>query len=386
MKNTDPIRVGLLFSKTGVTSNQESSQLYGALFAIDEINGLGGVQGRELVPVYYDPQSDTARYKLALERLILEDNISVIFGGYTSSSRKVMLPVVEKYNKLLFYPQQYEGFEFSENIIYTGAAPNQNIVQLAKFMTSRFGARVYMVGSRYVYPYETNRTMQSLISADPDSSIVGERYVSLHASEEAVDEVFEDIKKKKPDFIFCTLIGNTVPYLYEAFYKAGLSPLTMPIASLNTSEAEISIMGAEAAYGHYTSSPYFQSIDSPLNRSTLERFFNSRHGERAIPNMNWEASYFGMHLLAKAYRHAGSDNPQDIRQCILGSEIEAPQGRVRIDSSNHHASLYPRIGQANSSGQFTIVEDSGKRIDPDPYMVRHDWSSDDLLAVSEVGE
>lgn len=377
MTTKDPIRVGLLFSKTGVTSNQESSQLYGALFAIDEINGLGGIQGRELVPIHYDPKSDTSCYKPALERLIIEDNINVIFGGYTSSSRKAMLPIIEKYNKLLFYPQQYEGFEFSENIIYTGAAPNQNIVQLAKFMTSRFGARVYAIGSRYVYPYETNRTMQSLISKYPDNAIVGERYVSLHATQDAIDEVLEDIKRKRPDFIFCTLIGNTVPYLYEAFLRAGLDPLTMPIASLNTSEAEINMMGAEAACGHYTSSPYFQSIDSPLNRSSLERFFNSRHGERAVPNMNWEASYFAMHLLAKAYRHAGSDNPQDILQCILGSEVEAPQGRVRIDPSNHHACLYPRIGQANSNGQFTIVQDLAKRIDPDPYMVHHDWSSDD---------
>lgn len=242
-----------------------------------------------------------------------------------------------------------------------------------------------MIGSRYVYPYETNRTMQSLISSHPGNAIVGERYVSLHATQEAIDEVFEDIKKKKPDFIFCTLIGNTVPYLYDAFYRDGLDPMTMPIASLNTSEAEISIMGPDAAFGHYTSSPYFQSIDSPLNRSTLERFFNSRHGERAVPNMNWEASYFGMHLLAKACRHAGSDMPRDILQCMLGNEVEAPQGRVRIDPSNHHACLYPRIGQANSSGQFTIVEDLGKRIDPDPYMVRHDWSNDEATANSSEG-
>lgn len=370
MKSSDPIKIGLLFSKQGVTSQLESSQLYGALFAIDEINGLGGVQGREIISTHYDPQSDNARHKVLLERLIIEDHINLIFGGYTSSSRKVMLPIIEKHNKLLFYPQQYEGFEFSENIIYTGAAPNQNLVQLEKFMTLKFGARVYMIGSHYIYPYETNRNMYSLIAMNPAHQIVAERYVSIYADQNSLDEIVADIKVKQPDFVFCTLIGRTVPYFYQAYLKAGLDPAKIPVASLNTSEVEINIMGAEAAMGHYTSSPYFQSIDLPLNRSTVDRFFASRYAERAIPNMNWEASYFAMHLLAKAFRNSDSDRIEDILPNILGAEIEAPQGRVQIDRLTHHASLYPRIGMANADGQFTIIEDRGLRINPDPYMVR----------------
>ncbi len=369
MKASDPIKIGLLFSKQGVTSQLESSQLYGALFAIDEINGLGGIQGREIIPTHYDPQSDNTRYKVMLERLIIEDHINLVFGGYTSSSRKAMLPIIEKHNKLLFYPQQYEGFEYSENIIYTGAAPNQNLVQLEKFMTAKFGARIYMIGSNYIYPYETNRNMHSLIAAHPAHSIVAERYVSLYANQNAIDDIVEDIKVKQPDFVFCTLIGRTVPYLYQAYLKAGLDPAKIPIASLNTSEVEINMMGAEAAHGHYTSSPYFQSIDSPLNRSTVDRFFASRYAERAIPNMNWEASYFAMHLLAKAFRSSDTDRIEDILPNILGAEIEAPQGRVQIDHLTHHALLYPRIGVANAEGQFTIIEDHGLRVNPDPYMV-----------------
>ena len=369
MKSSDPIKIGLLFSQHGVPSQLESSQLYGALFAIDEINGLGGVQGREIISTHYDPQSDNLRYKVQLERLIIEDHINLVFGGYTSSSRKAMLPIIEKHNKLLFYPQQYEGFEYSENIIYTGAAPNQNLVQLEKFMTSKFGARVYMIGSNYIYPYETNRNMHSLIAMNPAHQIVAERYVSIYANQTSIDEVVADIKVKQPDFVFCTLIGRTVPYFYQAYLKAGLDPAKIPVASLNTSEVEINMMGAEAAMGHYTSSPYFQSIDSPMNRSTVDRFFASRYAERAIPNMNWEASYFAMHLLAKAFWNSDSDRIEDILPNILGTEIEAPQGRVQIDHLTHHASLYPRIGMANSDGQFTIIENRGLRINPDPYMV-----------------
>lgn len=369
MKSSDPIKIGLLFSKQGVTSQLESSQLYGALFAIDEINGLGGVQGREIISTYYDPQSDSSRYKVFLERLIIEDQINLVFGGYTSSSRKAMLPIIEKHNKLLFYPQQYEGFEFSENIIYTGAAPNQNLVQLEQFMTPKFGARVYMIGSNYIYPFETNRNMHSLIAMNPSYQIVAERYVSIYANKKTIEDIVADIKVKQPDFVFCTLIGRTVPYFYQAYLRAGLDPAMIPIASLNTSEVEINMMGAEAAVGHYTSSPYFQSIDSPLNRSTVDRYFVSRYAERAIPNMNWEASYFAMHLLAKAFQNSDSDRIEDILPNILGAEIEAPQGRVQVDHLTHHASLYPRIGMANSDGQFTIIEDRGLRINPDPYMV-----------------
>lgn len=373
MMNKDPVRIGLLFSENGVTSELESSQLYGALFAIHEINAQGGLCGRELVGVRYDPQSDNTNYKRLVERLITEDKVNVIFGGYMSSSRKAMLPIIEKYNKLLVYPEQYEGFEFSNNVVYTGAAPNQNIVQLADYMANQFGHRIYMVGSRYNYPYETNRTMQSLISNFPGNAIVAERYVSLYASLAALEEVVKDIKAKRPDFIFCTLIGKSVSYLYQAFVAAGLDPKTMPIASLNTSEAEIAIMGAEAACGHFTSSPYFQSINSSTNRTTLLQFFNSPYGSLAIPNMNWEASYFGMKLFAKAYENAGNDDIRLLLPCLLGSEIDAPQGSVRINPSNHHASLYPRIGRANSQGQFTIIKDAVQRIEPDPYMVHHNW-------------
>lgn len=370
MKSSAPIKIGLLFSKQGVTSQLESSQLYGALFAIDEINELGGVQGREITSTHYDPQSDNSRYKVLLERMIIEDHINLVFGGYTSSSRKAMLPIIEKHNKLLFYPQQYEGFEFSENIIYNGAAPNQNLMQLEKFMTSKFGARIYMIGSNYIYPYETNRNMHSLIAMNSSHQIIAERYVSIYANQNSIDEIVADIRAKQPDFVFCTLIGRSVPYFYQAYLKAGLDAAKIPISSLNTSEVEINMMGAEAAMGHYTSSPYFQSIDSPLNRNTIDRFFASRYAERAIPNMNWEASYFAMHLLAKAYRNSDSDQIEDILPNILGAEIEAPQGRVQVDHLTHHTSLYPRIGIANSDGQFTIIEDCGFRINPDPYMVR----------------
>lgn len=377
MANKDPIRIGVLFSETGATSTIGRSQIQGTLLAIDEINQAGGVEGREIVPVRYDAQSSPAVYASFAERLLLQDKVNVIFGCYMSSSRKAVLPIVEKWNKLLFYPTLYEGFEFSNNIIYTGAAPNQNSVQLAEFMTANFGASVYLIGSNYIYPYESNRIMSDLVLQRPNSRKVGERYFNLDATEKDYMLIMDDIRDKRPDFIFSTVVGDSTASLYRAYAESGLDPKTMPIASLTTSEAEISQMGFDVALGHFTAAPYFQSINSAANKRCLERL-GERFGSSCVPNMCWEAAYFQVHIYANAYRHAEDDEISRIMPHILGSEFEAPQGRIRVDPTNHHTSLYPRIGVANSKGQFTIVREATRPVQPDPYMVTHslgDWTT-----------
>lgn len=375
--NKDPIRVGVLFSKSGVTSTIGRSQTQGTLLAIDEINQAGGIDGREIVPVCYDAQSSPAAYVTLSEQLILQDKVNVIFGCYMSSSRKAVLPIIEKWNKLLFYPTLYEGFEFSNNIIYTGAAPNQNSVQLAEFMTANFGASVYLIGSNYIYPYESNRIISDLVLQRPNSRKLGEQYVMLDASEKDFQVIMADIRNKRPDFIFSTVVGDSTASLYRAYAESGLDPKTMPIASLTTSEAEISQMGADIALGHFTAAPYFQTIKSDANKHFIERL-SQRFGSTCVPSMYVEAAYFQMHIYANAFRHAGDDEISRIMPHILGSEFNAPQGRVRIDPTNHHTSLYPRIGVANSKGQFTIVREATRQVNPDPYMVTHslgDWTA-----------
>ena len=377
MANKDPVRVGVLYSQTGVTSTIGKSQLQGTLLAIDEINEAGGLDGREIVPVAYDAQSTPAVYAQLAERLIIADKVNVILGCYMSSSRKAVLPLVEKWNKLLFYPTLYEGFEFSNNIIYTGAAPNQNSVQLAEFMTANFGARVYLIGSDYIYPYESNRIMSELVLQRQNSEKVGERYVALDATEEDFRPIIEEIRNLRPDFIFSTVVGDSAACLYRAYADAGFDPKTMPIGSLTTSEAEISQMDG-AGTGHFTSAPYFQSIQSDTNFRCLERL-RRRFGEDCVPNLCWEAAYFQTHVFANAFAQAGTDELAQLVPHVLGSEFEAPQGRIRIDPTNHHTCLYPRIGVVNSRGQFTIVREATRAVHPDPYMVTHslgDWAAE----------
>lgn len=384
MADKDPIRIGILFSETGVTSTIGLSQLQGALLGIDEINEAGGIDGRELMAVRYDPQSTPSRYAELAERLIVQDGVNVIFGCYMSSSRKAVIPVIEKWNKLLFYPTLYEGFEYSSNVIYTGAAPNQNSVQLAEFMTSNFGARVYMIGSDYIYPYESNRIMGELVQQRQGSEKLAERYMALNATDKDYVEVMADIRNKQPDFIFSTVVGESTAALYRAYADAGFDPKTMPIASLTTSEAEISQMERGMATGHYTSAPYFQSIQSDVNHRCLARL-RQRFDDCSIPNLCWESSYFQMHIFANALRQAGDEGIAQLIPHILGSEFDAPQGRIKIDPTNHHTCLYPRIGRVDAEGQFTIVRQATRSVYPDPYLVTHslgDWAAKlDTLAV-----
>lgn len=377
MADKDPIRIGILFSETGVTSTIGLSQLQGALLGIDEINEAGGIDGRELVAIRYDPQSTPSRYAELAERLIVQDGVNVIFGCYMSSSRKAVIPVIEKWNKLLFYPTLYEGFEYSSNVIYTGAAPNQNSVQLAEFMTSNFGSRVYLIGSDYIYPYESNRIMGELVQQRQGSEKLAERYMALNATQKDYVEVMADIRNKQPDFIFSTVVGESTAALYRAYADAGFDPKTMPIASLTTSEAEISQMERGMATGHYTSAPYFQSIQSDVNLRCLARL-RQRFDGCSVPNLCWEASYFQMHIFANALRQSGDEGIAQLIPHILGSEFDAPQGRIKIDPANHHTCLYPRIGRVDAEGQFIIVRQATRSVYPDPYLVTHslgDWAA-----------
>lgn len=370
MADKDPIKVGVLFSSTGTTSAVERSQLAGTMFAIEQVNDAGGIDGRELQPVYCDPKCSLIEYRNLAEWLVHNEKINVIFGCYMSSTRKAVIPVVEKWQRLLMYPTLYEGFEFSRNVIYTGAAPNQNSALLAEFMMRNFGARVYMIGSDYIYPYESNRIMNDFISEYPGGVKLEERYVSLDATESDFEEIVKDIRAKEPDFVFSTVVGSGTRLLYQAYAQAGLDPNRTPIASLTTAEAEISEMGKGVATGHFTAAPYFQSLNNLVNRDVLNRFYR-RYGKEVEPNMCWEAAYFQVHLFAKAMLASGSDGIDQLLPHLLGCEFNAPQGCVRIDPTNHHTRLYPRIGRVDEAGKFQIVYEMGCGVDADPYLVNH---------------
>ncbi len=383
-----PWRVGVLFSQTGVTSAVERTQLQATLLAIDEINAAGGVLDLPLEPVLYDPESNPKLFRTLAERLLGTDRVRLVFGCYMSSSRKAVLPVIESYRGLLFYPTLYEGFEYSRHCIYTGAAPNQNSLQLARFLFEHYGSRFLLVGSNYVYPYESNRVMTDLVRQNR-GTIVNELYVPLAARAADFNLVIQDIRKFKPDVIFSTVVGQATATFYQAYRAAGFDPARQPIASLTTSEAEVAEMPAEAAEGHITAAPFFET----LGTATARRFvtaYKARHGADAPVSAAAEAAYFQVHLAATAIARAGSDDPERILPELAEIEFAAPQGRVRIEQENNHAYLWPRVARLDSRGAFQIVWNPGVRVRPDPYSVVQsldDWSADGLAgAVASRGE
>jgi branched-chain amino acid transport system substrate-binding protein len=376
--HSDSWRVGVLFSQTGVTSTIERTQLNATLLAIDQINAGGGVLGRPVEPVIYDPASDPKKFRAFAERLFQVDRIRLLFGCYMSSTRKAVLPVVEGHRGLLFYPTLYEGFEYSRNCIYTGAAPNQNSIQLARFLLSTYGNRFLLVGSNYVYPYESNRLMTDFV-VQSKGKVLDEIYVPLQATQNDFDKVIARIKKTSPEVIFSTVVGTGTAAFYGAYRAAGFDPARMPIASLSTSEAEVAEMGAEVAEGHITAAPFFETLSSPAARRFVASF-KERYGDEAPVTAGAEAAYFQVHLAMRAIAKCGSDDPDQVLDNLRDFEFDAPQGRVRVDPENNHTCLWPRIARLDRQGRFQIVWNPGVRVKPDPYCVVQsldDWSVDD---------
>jgi len=377
--HSDIWRVGVLFSQTGVTQAIERTQLNGTLLAVEEINANGGILGRAIEPVIYDPASDPMKFRAFAERLFQVDRVKLLFGCYMSSTRKAVLPVVEAHRGLLFYPTLYEGFEYSKHCIYTGAAPNQNSLQLAKFLLSAYGNRFLFIGSNYIYPYESNRVMADFV-AQGKGKVLDEIYVPLYPDENDFENVIGRIRKTSPDVIFSTVVGSGTSALYKSFRAAGFDPTRMPIASLTTSEAEVAEMGAEAAEGHITAAPFFETLSSPAARRFVSRF-KERYGPDAAVTAGAESSYFQVHLAMRAVANCGTDDPEQVLLNLRDSEFDAPQGRVRINSENNHTYLWPRIARLDRTGRFQTVWNPGVRVKPDPYCVVQsldDWSVDDL--------
>lgn len=369
MGTSEPWRVGVLFSQTGFLAMIEETQLRGTLLAIEEINARGGIHGRELLPTVYDPGSDSAAFGRLARRLMVDDDISAIFGCYTSSSRRAVLPVVERLNGLLFYPTLYEGFEFSPNIIYTGAATNQNALVLCTYLATTYGLRFYFVGSDYLYPRESNRLMRELVRGN-GGEVVGESYVNLRAGRRDFLPIMRDIRELQPDVIFSTVVGEATVHLYRSHAEAGFNPKGMPIASLTTTEAELQAMGHDVGEGHITAASYFQCIEGTSNSSFVNRY-KRRFGEDTTTNMCAEAAYFQMHIFACALEQTGCIDTDVLYPMVLGTSFEAPQGKVVINRTCNHANLWSRIGRANRDGQFDLIQQSQEAVVADPYLVAY---------------
>ena len=364
---SSPWRVGVLFAQTGCTSDIETTQLDGTLLAIEEINAAGGVNGREIQPIVYDPGSGTIPYAYLAKKLLAEDGVTSIFGCYTSASRKAILPVVERLNGLLWYPTPYEGFEYSPNVIYTGAAPNQNSIALCRFLVETYGPRFYLIGSDYVYPRRSNRLVREYLAAH-GGTVVAERYVDFMARRQDFLPIMRDVAEASPDVVFSTVVGSATSLLYQAHADFGFDATRLPIASLTTTEAEIEAMGSGIGESHITAACYFEGIQSQANTDFVGRYKRRFGGDRST-NVCAETAYFQVFLFARALAQSNSLATDDLRPIVLGSSFDAPQGRVRINPASGHADLWTRIGRVNRRGQFDLVRESPAPVQADPFLM-----------------
>ena len=329
-----------MFSTTGSYSVVARSILNGALLAFQEVNASS--RDIELEPIVVNPSGDLARYRsLSLE--LLRSGIRQVVGCYTSSSRKEVIPCFEKFDGLLWYPSHYEGFESSDNVIYTGAAPNQHVLPLVDYLASRVGSRAFCIGSNYIWAWENNRIFREALVAR-GGTVLAERYLSVGDTE--VDQVVAGIIDQRPDFVFNNLIGTSAYAFFRAFRAAcrarGIDQAAeIPVASCTLSEPELPEIGPDAIDGHLSSSVYFSSLNSPENAAFIDAYARS-FPDGPVSSADAESSYIAVKLLASALSQAGTDDARKVRAAVADQRLRAPQGEVRIDRQTFHAWLTPR--------------------------------------------
>lgn len=371
MHEATTIRIGVLFSTTGPYATIGRAMRNGALLAVEEINGDLTFPFR-FETVEADPGGHAENYADIAQRMLTQESLVHIIGCYTSSSRKEVLPFFEKHDGLLWYPSHYEGFESSEHVIYTGAAPNQHIIPLAEHLLENCGAHAYCVGSNYIWAWENNKIMREAVLA-AGGSVVAERYSPVGETE--FGSVIDQILDARPSFVFNTLIGVSAYEFFRAFRRraaaCGLDQARdLPVASCSLSEPELVEIGSDFCAGHVSSSVYFESIDTERNQEFVSAY-HTRFPEAGPTSADAESSYLAVHLLARAIRNAGSTDMSATRAALARVEMDAPQGRVSVERGNRHCYLTPRIAVSNERYGFDIIYEAPCPVKPDPYLVEN---------------
>lgn len=366
----ETVRVGIIHSLTGTMADSESPLVNATLMAIEEINAQGGLLGRRLEPVVMDGASDWQRFAENTRQLITEQKVKAVFGCWTSACRKTVKPIIEQHDQLLFYPLQYEGLEHSDNIVYTGSTPNQQIAPAIEWALANLGKRFYLVASDYVFPRAASRQMRPQIIG-LGGEITGEKFKPLGSTD--FSDVISDISHSRPELIINTINGNSNVAFYKALLEAGI---TTPTLSFSITEAELQHIDAKAISGHYAAWSYFQSLPLPENRAFI-RHFRERFGASQVTSDPMVAAYSGVYLWANAVRIADTFEPSIIKDQIHGMRFQSPQGMLTVSAENHHLLKSLHIGRVREDGQFDIIW-SEKLIRPQPYppyLSEAEWES-----------
>jgi len=368
-QSKDPIKVGILHSLSGTMAISETVLKDTALMAIDEINAKGGVLGRKLEPVVVDPASNWPLFAEKTKQLLGQDKVAVMFGCWTSVSRKSVLPVVEEMNGLLFYPVQYEGEELSKNVFYTGAAPNQQAIPAVEYLMSKDGGsakRFVLLGTDYVYPRTTNKILRAFLkSKGVAEADIMEEYTPFGHSD--YQTIIGKIKKfageGKKTAVISTINGDSNVPFYKELGNAGLKAKDVPVVAFSVGEEELRGVDTKPLVGHLAAWNYFMSIKNPTNAEFTKKWAEyakakniAGHKDKPLTNDPMEATYIGVKMWAQAVEKAKSTDVDKVIAAMAGQTVKAPSGfTATMDMKNHHLHKPVFIGEVKADGQFNVV-------------------------------
>lgn len=355
---SDTIKVGVLHSLSGTMAISETTLKDTVLMMIEEQNKAGGLLGKKLKAVIVDPASDWPLFAEKARELIEVHDVDVIFGCWTSVSRKSVLPVIEELNGLLFYPVQYEGEESSRNVFYTGAAPNQQAIPAVDYLMAGGVKRWVLAGTDYVYPRTTNKILESYLKLKGVSKEdVMINYTPFGHSD--WQTIVSDIKQfgseGKKTAVVSTINGDANVPFYKELGNQGLSAEYIPVIAFSVGEEELSGIDTAPLVGHLAAWNYFQSAESEVNDSFIEAWHGFIGDEERVTNDPMEATYIGFKMWAQAVTNAGTTKVDKVRSAMYGIEIPNLTGGTAVMNTNHHLSKPVLIGEIQDDGQFEIV-------------------------------
>ncbi len=364
------VKVGVLQSLSGTMAISEVAVKNSALLAIKEINATGGVLGKQIEPLVEDGESKPEVFAQKSEKLITTDKVSVVFGGWTSSSRKAMKPVVEGTKSLLFYPVQYEGLEVSPNIFYTGATTNQQIIPALDYMKEKGLLKVYLVGSDYVFPRTANKEIKAYAAAS-GMEVMGEEYLQL--GDTNVQGIVSKVLAAKPQVVFNTLNGDSNVSFFKELKAKGNTTEAIQTVSVSIAEEEVPGVGVDNLAGHLVSWNYYQTTDNPRNKAFVAAY-KKEYGAEKPTSDPMQAGYNSVYIWKAAVEKAGSFEVDKVKAAAAGITLETPEGTLTVDPKNQHVFKTARIGMVNAAGQIDEVWNSGKPIAPDPCLDTYSWA------------
>lgn len=389
----DTIKVGILHSLSGTMAISETALKETALMTIDEINKSGGVMGKKLEAVVVDPASNWPLFAEKSRQLLTQDKVTVVFGCWTSVSRKSVNPVFKELNGLLFYPVQYEGEELEKNVFYTGAAPNQQAIPAVEYLMSKDGGsakRFVLLGTDYVYPRTTNKILRAFLKSKgvADADII-EDYTPFGHSD--YQTIIAKIKKfaseGKKTAVVSTINGDSNVPFYKELGNAGLKATDVPVVAFSVGEEELRGVDAKPLVGHLAAWNYFMSIQNPTNTKFIKMYKdwakkkNLPNADTVVTNDPMEATYIGIHMWKQAVEKAKSTDVDKVIAAMGGQKFKAPSGfEIEMDPKNHHLHKPVFIGEIKADGQFNVVWKTKGPVKAQPwspYIIGNDKKKDE---------